>query len=162
MKPDKKLKHLSNDERRDLLKAMYLDIFTFAEILFGDKDNSMHYHIRNKSPEFHREIAQELLKMKSGDKIAVVAPRDHAKSTFINLIFPLHRILFGEERFILLISESEMQSKYNLESLGNEIEYNPNIHYFFGNRMGKIWGKEEKEIIGSYDETEILQLCVNV
>jgi predicted phage terminase large subunit-like protein len=152
VKPDKKLKHLSNDERRDLLKAMYLDIFTFAEILFGDKDNSMHYHIRNKSPEFHREIAQELLKMKSGDKIAVVAPRDHAKSTFINLIFPLHRILFGEERFILLISESEMQSKYNLESLGNEIEYNPNIHYFFGNRMGKIWGKEEKEIIGSYDE----------
>ena len=68
VKPDKKLKHLSNDERRDLLKAMYLDIFTFAEILFGDKDNSMHYHIRNKSPEFHREIAQELLKMKSGDK----------------------------------------------------------------------------------------------
>jgi len=152
IKEDKKLKHLSNEEKQDLLKAMYMDIFVFSDILFGDKDNSMHYHIRNKSPEFHREVAQHLLKMQAGDKLAVVAPRDHAKSTFINLIYPLHRILFGEERFILLISESEMQSKYNLETLGNEVEYNPKIHYFFGNRMGSIWGKEEKEIIGRYDE----------
>ena len=92
-------------------------------------------------------IAKTLIDMNSGDKLAVVAPRDHAKSTFINLIYPLHRILFGEEKFLLLISESEMQSKYNLEAIGNEIEFNPKIKYFFGYRKGPIWGKEEKEII---------------
>ena len=130
---------------------MYMDIFTFAEVLFGDPENSMHYHVRSKSPDFHREIAKTLIGMHSGEKLAVVAPRDHAKSTFINLIYPLHRVLFGEERFLLLISESEMQSKYNLESIGNEIEYNPKLKYFFGNRMGEIWGKEEKEIVGRWD-----------
>ncbi len=54
VKPDKKLKHLSNDERRDLLKAMYLYIFGCAEIVLGDEDNSMNYNIRKKSPVFYR------------------------------------------------------------------------------------------------------------
>ena len=138
-------------DKQKMLKEMYLDIFLFADVLFGDPENGMHYHVRTKSPEFHREIANTLISMKAGEKIAVVAPRDHAKSTFINLIYPLHRILFGEERFLLLISESEMQSKYNLEAIGNEIEYNPVLKHFFGNRMGEIWGKEEKEIISSVD-----------
>ena len=151
-KVNKNIKHLSNKERLQMLKSMYLDIFTFAEVLFGDPENSMHYHCRSKSPDFHREIAKTLIDMHAGDKLAVVAPRDHAKSTFINLIYPLHRILFGEERFLLLISESEMQSKYNLEAIGNEIEFNPKIKYFFGDRRGPIWGKEEKEIIGGYDK----------
>ena len=144
-----KKKQIQN--KTEMLKAMYLDIFVFAEILFGDKDNAMHFHVRSKSPDFHREIAKTLIDMDSGDKLAVVAPRDHAKSTFINLIYPLHRILFGEEKFLLLISESEMQSKYNLEAIGNEIEFNPKIKYFFGDRKGAIWGKEEKEVIGALD-----------
>jgi predicted phage terminase large subunit-like protein len=136
-----------------MLESMYLDIFTFADVLFGDKENSMHYHVRDKSPYFHKEIAKTLIAMESGQKLAVVAPRDHAKSTFINLIYPLHRILFGEERFLLLISESEMQSKYNLEAIGNEIEFNPKIHYFFGDRKGEVWGKEEKEVVGGFDKS---------
>ena len=152
-KVEKKLKALSEKQKMEMLRAMYLDIFTFAEVLFGDKENSMHYHVRSKSPEFHREIAKTLIGMAAGDKLAVVAPRDHAKSTFINLIYPLHRILFGEERFLLLISESEMQSKYNLEAIGNEIEFNPKIKYFFGDRKGAVWGKEEKEVIGGFDES---------
>ena len=146
------LKLLSENERIEILRAMYMDIFTYADIMFGDPDNAMHYHVRNKSPDFHREIANTLIKMKAGEKLSVVAPRDHAKSTFINLIYPLHRILFGEERFLLLISESEMQSKYNLEAIGNEIEYNPKIKFFFGDRKHNVWGKEEKEIIGGYDK----------
>lgn len=149
-KLDAKLNLLSEKEKVDMLKAMYMDIFFFAEVLFGDAENSMHYHCRSKSPDFHKEIAENLLRLDIGAKIAIVAPRDHAKSTFINLIYPLHRILFGEERFILLISESEMQSKYNLESIGNEVEFNPKIKFFFGDRMGQTWGKEEKEFIGAY------------
>ena len=129
---DAKLNLLSGKEKVDMLRAMYLDIFFFAEVLFGDAENSMHYHCRAESPHFHKEIAENLLRLNVGEKIAIVAPRDHAKSTFINLIYPLHRILFGEERFILLISESEMQSKYNLESIGNEVEFNPKIKFFFG------------------------------
>jgi hypothetical protein len=82
----------------------------------------------------------------------VVAPRGHAKTTLVSFIYPLHQMLFGEEDFVLLISESETQSKYLLEAIGNEIEYNKKVHEYFGNRMGETWGKEEKEVITGFDE----------
>ena len=130
---------------------MYLDVFFFAKIILGDEKQPMHYHVRTESPPFHREVIDNLINLNEGEKLAVVAPRGHAKSTLISLIFPLHRILFSEERFILLISESEMQSKYLLQTLGDEIEYNEKLHYFFGNRMGDVWGKEEKEVITEFN-----------
>ena len=85
-KVDKKLALLSPSDKLEMLKAMYIDIFFFAEVLFGDPENAMHYHCRSKSPDFHKEITQNLLKLAVGEKIAIVAPRDHAKSTLINLI----------------------------------------------------------------------------
>ena len=143
---------LTQKQKEMMVKRMYLDIFFFAKIILGDENQPMHYHVRDESPEFHKEVVHNLLKLQSGEKIAIIAPRGHAKSTLCSLIYPLHRILFGEERFVLLISESEMQSKYLLEALGDEIEFNEKLHYFFGNRMGSIWGKEEKEIISGFKE----------
>ena len=142
---------LSPEEKKDIVKRMYLDVFFFAKVILGDKNYPMHYHVRNESPAFHREVVNNLLHLSAGQKMAIVAPRGHAKSTLVSLIYPLHRILFAEERFILLISESEMQSKYLLETLGDEIEYNEKLQYFFGKRMGDVWGKEEKEIITEFN-----------
>jgi predicted phage terminase large subunit-like protein len=140
------------EEREALMKRMYLDIFFFAKFILGDPEQPMHYHIRSKSPDFHKKIVSKLLNLDIGSKLAVVAPRGHAKSTLINLVYPLHRILFDEEKFILLISESEKQSKFYLETIGNEIEYNEKLIYFFGDRKGRNWGKEEKEFIAGFDE----------
>ena len=143
--------NLTKEEKREIVRRMYLDVFFFAKIILGDEKQPMHYHVRSKTPPFHNEVIDTLLNLNCGEKLAVIAPRGHAKSTLISLIYPLHRVLFGEERFILLISESEMQSKYLLQTLGDEIEYNEKLHYFFGNRMGDVWGKEEKEIITEYN-----------
>ena len=143
---------LHDPDRKKILQRMYLDPFFFAKVLFGDEKNHMHYHMRCESPQFHREIFNDLLKLEKGDKIAVVAPRGHAKTTLVSFIYPLHQMLFGEEDFVLLISESETQSKYLLEAIGNEIEYNKKVHEYFGNRMGETWGKEEKEVITGFDE----------
>ena len=143
---------LSPEEKKDIVKRMYLDVFFFSKMILGDKSYPMHYHVRSETPPFHREVINSLLHLKKGTKMAVVAPRGHAKSTLVSLIYPLHRILFAEERFILLISESEMQSKYLLEAIGDEIEYNEKLQYFFGNRVGEVWGKEEKEIITEFNK----------
>ena len=142
----------TKEEREELLRRMYVDIFFFAQFILGDKSQPMNYHIRAKSPDFHKEIVNNLIKLEVGQKMAVVAPRGHAKSTLINLVYPLHRIMFDEEKFILLISESETQSKYYLEALGNEIEHNEKLQYFFGDRKGKTWGREEKEFIAGFDD----------
>tara|TARA_R110002020_G_scaffold148845_2_gene324991 strand:+ start:2871 stop:4487 length:1617 start_codon:yes stop_codon:yes gene_type:complete len=143
---------MSVDQKKAILQRMYVDPFFFAQFLFGDKENVMHYHMRCKSPEFHKEIFNSLLSLEAGEKIAVVAPRGHAKTTLVSFIYPLHQILFGEEKFVLLISESETQSKYLLEAIGNEIEYNTKLQEYFGNRMGETWGKEEKEVITGFDK----------
>ena len=141
---------ISKTQKEALLKRMYVDFFFFAKFIFGDDTQPMNYHVRSKSPDFHKEVINHLMKLEEGEKIAVVAPRGHAKTTLCSLLYPLHRILFDEEKFILLISESEMQSKYLLEAIGDEIEYNEKLQYFFGNRIGDVWGKEEKEIITSF------------
>jgi|TARA_Y100000310_G_scaffold333707_1_gene411798 predicted phage terminase large subunit-like protein len=141
----------SQKEKDVLLRRMAIDPLFFARFILGDKTQPMNYHIRSETPQFHYEIVNALNKLEKGEKLAVAAPRGHGKSTLINLVYPLHQILFGSERFLLLISESETQSKYNLESIGNEIEYNDKLKTFFGDRKGVVWGKEEKEIIGSFD-----------
>ena len=141
---------IGKTQKEALLKRMYVDFFFFAKFIFGDETQPMHYHVRSKSPDFHREVINRLMKVEEGEKMAIVAPRGHAKTTLVSLLYPLHRILFGEEKFILLISESEMQSKYLLEAIGDEIEYNEKLQYFFGNRMGDVWGKEEKEIVTGF------------
>jgi len=138
-------------DKKNILQRMYLDPFFFAQVLFGDKTNPMHYHLRCKSPAFHKEIFASLLELKAGEKIAIVAPRGHAKTTLVSLIYPLYRMMFFDEKFILLVSESETQSKYLLEAMGNELEYNEKLIYYFGNRMGETWGKEEKEVITDFD-----------
>jgi ABC-type multidrug transport system fused ATPase/permease subunit len=101
------------EERQALMKRMYLDIFFFAKFILGDPELPMHYHVRSKSPQFHKDIVAKLLKLNAGDKLAVVAPRGHAKSTLINLIYPLHRILFGEEKFVLMrVAHRIVTAKY--------------------------------------------------
>jgi predicted phage terminase large subunit-like protein len=140
----------TNKEKNVLLRRMAIDPIFFAKFILGDNTQPMNYHIRSKTPDFHREIVDALNNLKKGDKLAVAAPRGHGKSTLINLVYPLHQILFGAEKFVLLISESETQSKYNLEAIGNEIEHNEKLRIFFGDRKGEIWGKEEKEIIGAF------------
>ena len=148
-----------NTERDELVRLMEYDRTLFKNIMFGDSSNPMHYHIRNKSPEFHKEVDQELSLLVPGSKLAIVAPRDSAKTTLIDLIFPLHEILNGRLYFLLMISESENQSKLNLGTLGDEIEFNPKIREYYGNRMGPTWGKEEKDIICGYDKSGRPLIC---
>ena len=40
------------DQRKKILERMYVDPFFFAKVLFGDKENPMHYHLRCESPQY--------------------------------------------------------------------------------------------------------------
>lgn len=147
------LRNLNDREKGEIRAAMHVDPFFFAKLILGDPELGAHYHFRVASPPFHKEINRELEFLKVGEKLAVVAPRSHAKSTFIDLLYPLHRITYGLERFVLMISESEEQSKLNLETLGNEIEFNPKYKFFFGDRKNrKQWGTETKQIIARFGQ----------
>ena len=134
---------------------MMLDRFLFAKIILGDPElGDMHYHFRDPSPEFHKIVNADLELLQPGDKYALQAPREHAKTTVLTLLYPLHRLTFNDLHFLLMISESEQQSMLNLETLGNEVEFNPKYKFFFGDRMGTTWGKESKLFITKFNKDQ--------
>ena len=75
-----RLNSLNESEKYELISLMSVDKFLFAKIILGDSELTMHYHIRNDTPDFHLVINSDLEGLKIGEKYACVAPRGHAKA----------------------------------------------------------------------------------
>lgn len=78
---------------------------------------------------FHHEIYELLMEEK---RVAVAAPREHAKSTVVNLGFVLYAMCFSLKHFILVVSDTDTQAKYFLWSIKTELEGNQRIVDDFG------------------------------
>lgn len=113
-----------------------------------------HYFVR-KSPDFHKELndlwTEEVLKelnpvlkrtaktlsRSEGNRLAIAAPRGHAKSTNFTFKNPLHSILYKYKNFILILSDSSDQAEGFLSDIKMELEDNPLIREDFGELKGK-------------------------
>ena len=123
---------------------MYLDIDFFAHTVLRST-------VFDESPAFHREI-YHYLERSDIQKLGIICPRGHAKSTLASKIYPLHRICFSEltdTKFIILISESLDQSINLLREIRDELTFNESIRYFFGDLSGESVGNKwtESDII---------------
>jgi hypothetical protein len=112
---------------------MYLDIELFAQVLLS-------HHCTDKTPDFHREIFR-LLEDDTIKQKAIIAPRGHSKSTIASLIYPLYRIVFQKERFIVIVSESYQQSVLFLDAIKRELEENEKLKFFFGDLRSDKWAE---------------------
>lgn len=74
-----------------------------------------------------------------GCRLAIAAPRGHAKSTVMSLQNVLHAALYGYKKYILLVSDTEAQAASFLEAVKSELEDNPDILQDFGDLRGKVW-----------------------
>lgn len=90
-------------------------------------------HFSLPPAQFHREIYELLM---HNDRVAVAAPREHAKSTVVNLGFVLYAICFELKHFIVIVSDTDTQARYFLWSIKTELESNPRIAEDFGNLVG--------------------------
>jgi len=92
----------------------------FAQIYFSnicEKPFSlMHINIL-----FELDVAAEDRK----ERIAIAAPRGHAKSTIVSLVYVLWCLLYNKEKLILLISNTEDQAVKFLRDIREQIESNP-------------------------------------
>ena len=87
--------------------------------------------------EFHREVYQTLL---TEQYAAIAAPREHAKSTCVSVIFVLYCICYKLRRFIVLISDTQPQAALQLAAVKEELESNMELRADFGNLVGdKKW-----------------------
>jgi len=133
--------NLTEAQKVKLLKRMYNDIEYFSRVVVP-------HHVTSMTPDFHKEIFR-LLNDDKKKKKAVIAPREHAKSTIANLIFLLHRVLFQREKFVVIVSESFGQSVLFLDAIKRELEVNETIKLLFGDLKSDKWS--ESDIVTATD-----------
>jgi len=87
-----------------------------------------HYRKKPDCP-MHEELYQLLFEMteKRGERAAVAAPRDNAKSSIASLIYVLWCVCFRKEKYILLLSETKDQAADNLSHIKSELENNQKL-----------------------------------
>ena len=125
-------------EKEKVLKMAYEDLITFGK-LFSPQD-----FLASTSPPFHYKVGKMLID-RDIQQLALVLPRDHAKSTLAATAV-LHRFLFATKEtpeFIAWIGEAQDQATDNLAWIQNHIYSNPAVHYYFGDLQGDKWTKTE-------------------
>ena len=102
------------------------------------------------SPPFHDEIISDLESVSDppeadhAQRIVVrAAPREHAKSTLCTLALPLHRACNGLARFIVIVSDTDTQSRFFLWAIREELETNERIREDYGDLVGRKWTETE-------------------
>jgi predicted phage terminase large subunit-like protein len=77
----------------------------------------------------HEEMF-ELLSEATGTRrtrIAIAAPRGHAKSTIVSLVYALWCVLYLKERLVLIASNTQEQAKTLLKDIKHQLKENPLI-----------------------------------
>ena len=125
-------------KNEEVLHKAYNDLIVFGK-LFSPQD-----FLASESPQFHYDVGRHLIN-KDVQQLALVLPRDHAKSTLAACAV-MHRFLFATKdnpEFICWIGEAQDQARDNLAWIQNHIYSNPAVHYYFGDLEGDKWTKDE-------------------
>ena len=125
-------------KNEEVLELAFKDLIAFGK-LFSPSD-----YLASISPSFNYDVG-ELLIDKKIQQLALVLPRDHAKSTLAACAV-MHRFLFATKEspeFIAWIGEAQDQARDNLGWIQNHIYSNPAVHYYFGDLEGDKWTKDE-------------------
>lgn len=88
-----------------------------------------------QAPEFHREIAgimDNVSIVEVNAKVAVAAPRSHAKSTYLSKAFPLREIVYRKRKYEIIISETPAVSSGNLDWIATQLKHNEKLRRDFG------------------------------
>lgn len=126
------------DTDRDKLRRYLLAIFKRRENihLFGWFIARPYFPL--ETPPFHKEIL-DLISNKDNRRVGVIAPRGHAKSTTVDMTYPLWAGCFEQEEFVVIISDTYTQAAEFINALKDEFENNPKIKWLFGNMKGDDW-----------------------
>ena len=115
------------------------DIILFGKICFPNMFST-------ESPPFHYEIAS-LLQDSNNNKLNIIAPRGHAKSSLIACVFPIWHMLTQEgPKFIVLSSKTEGHAVRLLQTIKNALEYSAelrSIYGYWGQHSAKQWARTE-------------------
>lgn len=92
-------------------------------------------HVINYAPDFHKEICDimnEVSHVNRNAKVAVAAPRSHAKSSYLSKAYPIHEVVYRLRRYIIIISETPKVATANMEWISNQLKHNAKLRRDFG------------------------------
>lgn len=98
---------------------------------------------------FHTDLAPDLdaISANRGSKVARIAPRGSAKSTWSTLINVLKCALEGTERYIVIISDIQPNANKFLKAIKDEVEGNEALRSAYHHcRPGPVWREEAIEL----------------
>lgn len=82
-----------------------------------------------ESPSFHEECWE--LCCSSSPKVAIAAPRAHAKTSGITLGYGMSALLFRDRKFMLLVSDTEAQASLFLGAFKQQLQDNQELRDLF-------------------------------
>ena len=95
---------------------------------------------------FHRWLVGELdtLHARRGTRLAVIAPRRSAKSTWASFAYPLYCAVEGREPYIQIVSDSIGQAYLWLEAIRDELEANTSLAAAYPDvcGVGPVWRQD--------------------
>jgi len=115
----------SDDKLRLLLEHVFEDkrnIGIWGEVFFPNT-------CTNKSPAFHKYIYDEMFSVDDG---ALAAPRGHAKSSVVGLIFLIYSIVYKLEQYIVYVSQNHSKTVQFLDPIRNEFKENKLLRFVYG------------------------------
>lgn len=107
-------------------------------LVFAQTYLSSYFHLPPSS--FHEELINILqdISLNRNQRVAVAAPRGYAKSTIVNLAYPLWAICYEREKFIVIISDTIQQAARLLASIKSQLEKNPRLQADFPDVCGAV------------------------
>ena len=87
----------------------------------------LRHHTKVAPSEMHLELYKLLQEASTArqQRIAIAAPRGHAKTTIVSLVYVLWSVLYGKEKFVLLVSATREQAVQLLKAIRDELQTNP-------------------------------------
>lgn len=126
------------DKRARVKIRLATDEAFFSKAIFPD-------HIKGSVPLFHNQVYS--IYNSEAEKIALAAPRDHAKSTITCLIHVLFRVLHRKSSFVVIISNTKPNAKLFLDDIKTQVEFNSRLRHYYGNlKDPNKWTEDDIEL----------------
>ena len=133
---------METSKQREVLGKLKHDLMLFGKICIPNMFSA-------KSPDFHYDLAGHIMNP-DNKQINIIAPRGHAKSSVVGGILPLHHLMFGEgKKLIVLSSRTQDHAVKLLGLIKDTLDYSESVRQLFGywgQHSARSWAKTEIEL----------------
>ncbi|MDP2984869.1 MAG: hypothetical protein Q8O92_16235 [Candidatus Latescibacter sp.] len=118
-----------------------------------------------KTGEFHKELIK-IVEEPENNRLDILAPRGHAKSTWLSIIYPMWKIMKNRDINIIICSDIADQAEIFLRAIKDELERNALLIEHFGEFKpkeksggGSIWRAQDITVLRSERGKEPTVVC---